>query len=296
MAVAVLHDEFALRGARGGVCATGEIIVGNASNSSSYGFNRMVVFDPVSKTADTYEITMSGSVEVVGPGCGFNGGVAMVAGTASFNRGILVGYPDGTYDILGVPFSGGAASWMLVNDGTQLVAVRTGASSAPQVFTSGVGWSAGSTSVDLFTQPQMSGSVAVAITSAGDMVSIDMSTGNVTTLHSGVGAPAHAGYQAVLLGGRLWYPSSTSNLRGVRISDGNVVNIPVPTMTLGTGMGPIATDGTYLFVVNSGTAVYQVHPATFTVTAHTLPSPLGSTYAMFASGSKVWVPGSNPTS
>lgn len=292
MATAVLHDEFTPYGGRGGVCASGEIIIGPGANTA-YVNNRIVVFDPVSKTADTYEVTMAGTVTTVGHGCAFDGGVAMVAGTPSGNYGVLIFYPDGTYDVITAPFGGQASDWALVSDGSTLAAVyvQGSYSSAPQVFTPGVGWSSGSTSFAGNGQPLMSGGVAVGIRGSGDMYSMDMSTGNTTTLHSGVGPPPFSGGQMAILGGRLWYPTSVTNLRGVRISDGHIVNVTVPSHSPGS----LATDGTYVFVAVSGTAVYQVNPLTFSVVTHTLSSSLGYVHSMHYSGGKVWAPGTIPT-
>ncbi len=295
MAVAVLHDEFTPYGGRGGVCASGEIIIGPGSNVA-YVNNRIVVFDPVSKTADTYEVTMAGTVTTVGHGCAFDGVVAMVAGTPSVNYGVLIFYPDGTYDVIAAPFGARADHWALVSDGSTLAAVyvQGSYSSAPQVFTPGVGWSSGSTSFAGNGQPLMSGGVAVGIRDSGNMYSMDMSTGNTTTLHSGVGPPPFSGGQMAILGGRLWYPTSVTNLRGVRISDGNVVNIPVPGISL--ALGPLTTDGTHLFVTEPSSVVYQVNPLTFSIVTHTLSPSLSYVHSMHYSGGKVWVPGTTPTS
>jgi len=297
MAVAVLHDEFTPYGGRGGVCASGEIIIGPGGNTA-YVNNRIVVFDPVSKTADTYEVTMAGTVTTVGHGCAFDGGVAMVAGTPSASYGVLIFYPDGTYDVIAFPFGGQASDWALVSDGSTLAAVyvQGSYSSNPQVFTPGVGWSSGSTGFVGKGQPLMSGGVAVGIRGSGDMYSMDMSTGNTTTLHSGVGSPPISGGQMAILGGRLWYPTSVTNLRGVRISDGHVVNIPVPGISLAYERIPLTTDGTHLFVTEPSSVVYQVNPLTFSIVTHTLSPSLGYVFSMHYSGGKVWVPGSTPTS
>lgn len=292
MAVAVLHDEFTPYGGRGGVCASGEIIIGPEYAGWSYTYNRIVVFDPVSKTADTYEVTMPGVVNTVSHGCAFGGGVAMIAGSSSSISGVLIFYPDGTYDVIGVPptLSGIPSQWSLVSDGSTLLAAPlVFPASAPYVFTPGVGWSAGSTAIRSFGQPQVHGGAAIGF-NLSDMVSVSMSTGDVTTLHAGVGGPS--GYaQTAILGGRLWFSVSSTQLRGVRISDGNIVNITVPSHST----GPLATDGTYLFVVVPGYAVYQVNPLTFSVVTHTLSWSLGAVLSMHVSGGKVWVPGTNPT-
>lgn len=291
MAVAVLHNEFTPYGGRGGVCVTGEIIVGPGAPGWGYSFDSIAVFDPVSKTADTYGVTMSGKVELVSHGCAFDGGVAMIAGGPFVNVGVLIFYPDGTYDAIGAPFSGAPTEWSLVSDGSTLLAAPlVSPASAPYVFTPGVGWSAGSTAIRSFGQPQVHGGAAIGF-HLGDMVSVSMSTGNATTLYSGIGAPPGS-VQTAILGGRLWFSVSSTQLRGVRISDGNIVNITVPTHSV----GPLATDGTYLFVVAPATAVYQVNPLTFSVVTHTLSLSLGFIHSMHYSGGKVWAPGTNPTS
>lgn len=290
MATAVLHDEFTPYGGRGGVCASGEIIIGPGT-TTNYTYNRIVVFDPVSKTADTYGVTMPGTVEAASHGCAFDGGVAMIAGSSGSIFGVLIFYPDGTYDAISAPLSGAPSQWSLVSDGSTLLAAPlVFPASAPYVFTPGVGWSAGSTAIRSFGQPQVHGGAAIGF-HMNDMVSMSMSTGDATTLHAGVGGPS--GYaQTAILGGRLWFSASSTQLRGVRISDGHVVNITVPSHTT----GPLATDGTYMFIVAPGSAVYQVNPLAFSVVTHTLSSSLGIVHSMHASGGKVWAPGTIPSS
>ena len=59
MGTPVLHPEFTPVGGMGGVSAAGYPIVGPDEGATySYARNKLVVFDPTSKTADTYNVTL----------------------------------------------------------------------------------------------------------------------------------------------------------------------------------------------------------------------------------------------
>lgn len=295
MPVAVLHDEFTPYGGRGGVCATGEIIVGPGVGAPAYALDMFVVFDPVSKSASTASVSIGGSVSSVSHGCPWGDGVAVAAYNGSANT-MVVYFPDHTYDVMAAPpsFTGIAGDWSTSSDGSSLLFVRSDSTTSPHLFTPGVGWTVGpGTSLRVVTQPQMFGGVMYGMSHAGDLVSINMSSGAITVVHSSVGVPASStSRQAVVLGGRLWFSTSSTNLRGVRVSDGDVVDITVPSHS----PGRLTTDGTHLFTISTGAAVYQIHPITFNVVVHTILTSLVAVYSMFFSGGKVWVPGSHPIS
>lgn len=290
MADAVLHAQYAPQDGRGGTCVTGEFIVGPASGAPHS--NRFTVFDPSSGTSKVYAVTLPFVWQATSFGFPYNGGVAVAAGNQQTSGAtyLLVLYPDGTYDVHSTPLSIGAGVSLCVVPSGNVWFIRSSSSASANVF-NGSSWSlAGSGLPFASTTLRVVGSTIWYADNA-NVVGVSAATGAVVSTFAvgGLGAVA----QTEVIGDRLWGHPSAAVLRGVRLSDGNIVNLSVPS----TAESRLAGGSGKLWVA-SLTAGYEVNPDTSDIVIHPHPGSygLGSISQMFFGAGHGWAMGNNPIS
>ena len=291
MADAIFHAEYAPFSGLGGVCATGEILLGPGSATSPYP-NRFTIFNPSTRKSRVLGATLPVAWERTSHGVPYDGGVAVIASTAgsSDTTCIVVMYPDDTYTVIVTPFSVGANATLGVDGSGRIWVYRTTTEVVPRVYDpSTASWLA-PFGAPLWMKPSpvhYSGGVLWCSTFNNYVVGVTPSTGAIATLYASVGLPGFSQFYD----GRMWGGTSTTNVRGVRLSDGNVVNIPVPS----TDTDPLWVDATGLWRANS-LAAYRIDLLTLDTVTYVHPSSIGTVGGLYRSGGRVWATGNNPTS
>lgn len=291
MPVAVLHAEYAPSGGSGGRCASGEFIVGPNTAFSPFP-DRFTVFDPVAKTAKTYAVTLPFTWTHTSFGVAYQGGVAVVAAHIYGSSGtyLLVLYPDGTYDVVAAPISNGTAFSLAVAPSGDLWMIYTNYSTAARVW-DGTSWStAGSGLPYARTTLNVVGST-IWYASNANVYGVSTVTGAVVTTHT-TGNLGDSS-QTEIYDGRIWGQSGATNLRGVRLSDGNTVDITTPSVS----SGRLALGGNKFWIASS-TSGFEIDPATSNSVTHPHPSGgnIGTVNQMFYGAGRGWAMGANPTS
>ena len=288
MADAILHAQYMPRGV-GGVSAGGKILLGPNEGIVELQ-NRFVVFDPASALATVVEVTLPIIWRWSSRGIPWNGGVVVAAGQAggTLTTYVVVMYADNTYDVLNPGVNWTHNALFCEDPLGRLWMFRIDANVAPRIFTPSTGlWTNGSTNLRMTTQPILSGGLMWG-NNASTVIGVDPSTGTVATTHAGVGS---ATGQAELLGGRYWVGFSSTVVRGVRLSDGDIRNVTAPA----TAAEPLAQHDGRLWRATS-TQGFSIDPDTGDTVTYNHASALGQITGCYAAGGVVWATGINPTS
>ena len=290
MADAILHAEYAPWSGRGARCDSGEFIVGPGYNGSPYP-NRFTVFDPVTKTAKTYAVTVPFHWVETSYGVPYQGGVAVAAASTSGSSVtyLFVLYPDGTFDVHASPLTIAAGVGLAVVPSGDLWMIQTSGTATASVW-DGTSWS--STGIGLQATRSTLNVVGSTIWywSSTGVIGVSTVTGAVVTTHTVGGSSSNV--QTEIYDGRIWNQTAAANLRGVRLSDGNIVNITTPAAT-----GGRLAIGDNKFWVASSTSGFEVDPVTSNTVAHPHPLPyaIGSISQMFYGAGRAWAMGIMPT-
>lgn len=292
MAVAVVHDEFTLGSGCGGVCATGEIIIGPLfGDAFLWAYNRFMVVDPTGPTFDVYEAVVPDNwreTSLAG-GVPWNGGVAMVASASSAGGRrtyVVVVYPDATYDVFDTGVGWDTSAVVTVDASNRLVVVRSGSSAQPRVRNTDGTWS----NLGFYAAGGAAHIVdGVLWTADANLVGTNITTNAVVATYSSLFTGAQG--QSFIHDGRFWARNGPGLLLGVRLSDGDVRSFTVPAssssaLAFGAGKAWItSTNTTWSIDLTSGSVTTYPHPA-----------PLGAIYNMFFTAGAAWAPGLSPTS
>lgn len=293
MADAILHDEFTPGGGSGGVCATGEIIIGPRYDySDSWAPGRFVVVDPAGPTFDVYTATLPGGWNFTNAAGGvpWNGGVAMIASSEVSGTQatyVVVVYPDASYDVFSTGAAWAAAASVAVDASDRLVVVRQAASAAPRVRNADGTWSNLGFSTQAAAAPHIVGGVLWAAHT--NLVGTNITTNATVATYSSLfpGNPA----QSFVHDGRFWSMGTSTRLQGVRLSDGDVRNLTTPP----ANMTPLAV-GAGKAWVTSPSVTWSIDLTSGSVTTYPHPASLGAIYNVFFTAGAAWAPGRNPTS